>query len=121
MSLDDLINEATQKAFGLRAVKAVDLLAVTVGNDSGKPANLMSSGNLHVLVGIDHAENKLAVIVNDQFVQQRRQHSAWRAPICTNINQNRHFVRAGHDKLIEVNFFYIARKVTQEQLLQKFN
>ena len=108
MPLDHAIDEAAQEALGLRAVETVDLNAVAVGDHRGKAANFVPSGDLHVLVGIDDAQQEPAVVIKHQFVQQRCQHPARCTPIRAYIHQYRHFIRTRHNKLFEVCFFDVV-------------
>jgi hypothetical protein len=108
MLLDHSIDEAAQETLSLRAVETVDLHAVTVGDYRRKSAHLVPSGDLHVLVGIDDAQQESAVVIKYQFVQQRCQYPAWRTPISADVHQHRDFMRTLHDVLIEVCFFNVV-------------
>jgi hypothetical protein len=67
--LDHTIDKVAQKSLTLRTMKTIYLDTVTVADHRGKTAHLVSSGDFHVLVGINNTQQKLTVVCRNQLVQ----------------------------------------------------
>ena len=67
MALECRMNKFSQKAFASSAMKTVNFLASAINNHRRKTANLVPTGNSHVLVGVDLSQEKLAPIILSQL------------------------------------------------------
>jgi hypothetical protein len=104
------VQKVTQKTFCLHAMKPVYRMPVAVGNHRGETFGLVPACNPHVFVGINFGQNELPGALDGQALQQRRQHEAWAAPVCANVEHHRHRLRSFNDQRLKIRFFDIKDK-----------
>ena len=83
-----LFDDVADHRFRLCAEKLVDDFSVPEKLDGGQAADTPLSGQGLFLVGIDLGQRELALIVLRQFLQERHQYPARRAPLGPEIHDH---------------------------------
>ena len=107
---DQFVDELAQEVIRLGAVETVDLGTATVGDDRRKAPYFVLAGDAHVLVGIHFGQQEFAAVFFRQLLQTRSQHVARRTPLCTDVEQDRRFLRTRDHALVKIGFFHFVRK-----------
>ena len=110
-AVDQTVEKAAEKTFGLRAVKTLHDHTSAVGDDGREAFGLMPAGDPHVFVGINLRQHKFPAITADQAPQQGREHAAGAAPFGADVEHDRHLVRAGQHQRIKIGFYNIVREI----------
>ena len=94
----DAIDKSADRAFGLGAFKAVERTSVAEGIDGRQSLDLQLPRDGGVLINIDLHQANFAAVTRDDFLQQRSELLARRAPRHPEIDKHRH-VAGGLDHI----------------------